>query len=91
MQIEIIPMKAHPCRLLAFTINGMEANVYDFGDCDTYGDEYVYKCSNIFTPCEMYDHNILEKYGISKSEYREICKKLQEKLHITNCGWCSGN
>lgn len=89
MQIEIIPMKGLPCRLLTFTINGKEADVYDFGDCDIYGDENAWDCSCVFTPCEISDYNPLEKYKISESEYREICEKLRDKLHITNCGKCS--
>lgn len=89
MQLEITPREALPCRLLTFTINGKEADMDEFGYCDTYGSVDEYECSNIFTPYEIPDHNLLERYEISKGEYREICEKLKEKLRVTDCGWCS--
>jgi hypothetical protein len=89
MQLEIIPREALPCRLLTFTINGKEADMEEFGYCSSYGDVDAYECSNIFTPFEIPDHDILKKYEISKGEYREICEKLRDKLRVTDCGWCS--
>ena len=89
MQLEITPRDALPCRLLTFTINGKEADMDEFGYCDTYGSVDEYECSNIFTPYEIPDLDILRKYEISKGEYREICEKLKEKLRVSDCGWCS--
>jgi hypothetical protein len=89
MQLEIIPRECLPCRLLTFTVNGKEADVDDFGYNDTHGDVDAYGCSNIFTPYEIPDHNLLKKYEISKGEYREICEKLRTVLRVTNCGWRS--
>lgn len=86
MQLEIIPMKYPPCKLRIFTINGKESNVDNFGHCGTDGDG---TCIHTFTPYEIPDHNLLEKYEISKEEYREICEKLKDKLYINGCGWCS--
>lgn len=90
MQLEIIPREALPCRLLTFTINGKDADINDFGFfstfCKVLDDLIDHECPNGFVPYELPDSKVLEKYKISKEEYKEICKKLEDVLVIPSCG-----
>lgn len=90
MDITIIPYSALPCRLMEFTINGIEADVDDFGDQFYYGDGH-YGCSDShFEGCiiEKYITKACEKYNITRDEYFEIIGQLEEALDVGPCGYC---
>lgn len=89
MDIKIETYSALPCNVELFTINGVDADEFDFGDSERSGDCFEYCCNNDFTPYEVPQENVLEKYQINKDEYDEICEMLKEKLCVRSCGWCS--
>lgn len=89
MEIVTKPYSALPCALETFMINGKNGDLYDFGECETYGDCFECGCCNRFSPNEAPMENILEKYQITNDEYNEICSILKEELCVNNCGWCS--
>lgn len=77
------------CALKVFIINGVEAEVEDFGDkFDTDPDSTECGgCGNMqFLPVEATEE-VLKKYKITKEEYGIICEKLGI-LSFGNCGWC---
>lgn len=88
MRFEIKKIKYFPCKLEIFTINGIGADVYDFGIKGRTGDgEYGCKYCE-FKPYRHPADGVLDKYGITYEEFITIGDILQEKLTFTNCGWC---
>lgn len=78
------------CCLLIFNINGIKAQVRDFGEQDDIDPENAedYGCGNMqFIPNTEPTEDILSKYLISKDEYQQICKEL-DCLSFGCCGWC---
>ena len=99
MTYEIKPYYALPCELEVFTINGIKADKNDFGtsgdnpdpwDDSDYGDDIeTWGCKNyIFIPNTKPQEGVLERYGITFEEWKEICDQLECKLHVGTCGWC---
>ena len=94
--IKLVPYRALPCEAQEFDINGVEAEKNDFGRStdvsDTYRDEggnIFYGCMNMqFVPHEEVPDEVLNKYGITEIEYRDIQKELAAKLSPGCCGWC---
>ena len=88
MKLEMKCAKAL-CSLDFFKINDIEADYDDFGDKEDlspWGAE-DFACGNMtFTPKEPTEE-ILNKYGINKEEYCEVCDKL-DCLSFGKCGWC---
>ena len=89
MDVKIETCDTFPCWANVFTINGVDADELDFGNSETYGEHLNWECCNDFTPYEVPQENVLEKYQINKDEYNEICEKLKDKLCVRSCGWCS--
>ncbi len=78
------------CSLIRFEINGIEARYEDFGDkydTDTENAPY-YGCGNMQFVPKLATQEILDKYGITVSEYNVICKEL-DCLSFGECSWCS--
>jgi len=78
------------CSTKIFTINGIIADYYDFGDKrDTGKDETLgYGCGNMVFLPDPPTEGVLSKYSITKEEYMEICEKLEEGLSFGRCGLC---
>ena len=88
MKLILIPMEAL-CELHEFKINDIEAAYEDFGskyDDDTENAE-EYGCGNMQFFPKPATSVVLDKYKITKKEYKEICKKL-DVLSFGSCGWC---
>ena len=81
---------ALPCSLEVFTINGENAYTDDFGDSydDSPEDAEPYGCGCHVFKGKMPTTEVLNKYGISLSEYSEIVTILETELFVGNCGWC---
>ena len=79
------------CWAKVFIINGIDADVDDFGEkYDRGSDDDVedYACGNMqFTRIQS-TKEILEKYKITEIEYSEICYQLEVGLSFGSCGWC---
>ena len=91
MEIIIESYHALPCSLKTFKINGIDAELHDFGDMNDEGSEYAepYACGDMrFTKHRKIREGVLEKYNITRKEYNEICAQLGSKLCIGECGWC---
>jgi hypothetical protein len=96
--IVIVAYHALPCEDQEFVINGIDADKHDFGvnrdigsfDYD-YGesDDENWACAdNEFVAWEDIPEGVLEKYGITEAEYREMQSKLEAKFSVGHCGWC---
>lgn len=88
MNYIIIPYRCLPCSLEKFEINGICADVEDFGETITGGDCMNGTCHSVFSP-KLPAYEILRKYGISLEDYSIICEELENKLYVGSCGWCS--
>lgn len=78
------------CSTSLFTINGIRADYYDFGDKQDVGtvESEDYGCEDmqfIGSPCT---HKVLDKYGINETEYFMIARQLEAGLSFGSCGWC---
>ena len=83
------PYGALPCSLQTFIINTIRADMDDFGESESEGDG-EYGCAyHRFVADDKVTDAILNKYGISPSEYAEICEELESVLNVGSCGWCS--
>ena len=74
-----------------FTINGIEADVDDFGESKDWAPEYApeYGCGNrAFRAFEHTSKEILDKYHINEREWGQICDMLEAKLDIGRCADC---
>lgn len=78
------------CELEKFEINGVKASYLDFGDKEDVGKSREYGvCKDMqFIPIFPTDE-ILHKYHITLSDYKEVCDALKEKLHFGHCGYCA--
>lgn len=78
------------CSLSTFTINGIDAEVEDFGrqhDADPdHAEDYC--CGDMRFFPKPATQSVLDKYNINITEYNEICEKL-DCLSFGSCGWCS--
>ena len=93
MELIIEPFNALPCVLKIFTINGKDADSFDFGKTsdhkEDYDDEIVaYGCCNMYFESELPTEEVLHKYNITEEEYYKICDELENKLHVGSCEWC---
>lgn len=91
MEIKIETYDALPCATREFTINGINADVDDFGDnCDVEPDEAPeYGCGcHKFTPDIHKADAAMKKYGITLDEFIKVCDKLEEVMFVGMCGWC---
>lgn len=87
VEVKIEKMKWLPCSCKEFTINGKSASPSDFGTSESGGDPGQGNCYSKFVhgyPTE----EVLQKYGITLNEFREICEKLEDELYIGSCGLC---
>ena len=76
-----------------FTINGIPADIDDFGECYDDNKEAApeYGCGNMCF--HAYDEpslepNVLDRYHISYSEWEKICDILTNKLQWGRCNLC---
>ena len=79
------------CGLSVFRINGIDADTDDFGesyDSDA-GNRPDYGCGNRTFRYIESTESVLAKYGITKSEYDEICDELSVELYIGQCARCA--
>lgn len=89
MNIEIKTMRPGlPCKLEIFKINGIEADIEDFGETERSGNCMNYTCSKTFN-FKLPTEEVLKKYSINLKEYSEICDRLEDELHVSRCGMCS--
>lgn len=90
MQVTLEVLKGY-CALKAFEINGVSAEYRDFGnkeDADPPNEAYC-GCSDMrFTPI-LPTQEVLDKYGINVTEYKEICDMLGSKLSFGACNLCA--
>lgn len=78
------------CYTPTFVINGVSADMDDFGDKYDRDPENAedYACGDMQFTRSPSTADVLEKYSINETEYAEICGKLEEGLSFGCCGWC---
>lgn len=80
---------ALPCATEIFEVKGISAYDSDFGTSRSEGDGNYGCAYHEFVPYETPKEGVLEKYGITLEEYKEICSRLEDELYVGGCGWCS--
>ena len=87
MEVVIEHYDALPCGLKKFTVNGIEADLEDFGEvqCGSVGD---YECVVDGFDAKLPSNEVLAKYKISVDEYAELVAKLNTAFDYGYCNWC---
>lgn len=89
MKYEIVCYRSL-CALSKFTINGIDARCYDFGeqfdDCPDKAEDYG--CGDMTFKSKDPTKEVLDKYRITENEYQKIAEELEDVLSFGNCGWC---
>lgn len=90
MELVIKPCQSLPCHLEVFTINGKDADQYDFGDIFDHNEEIrePYGCGDMHFDSKPPTKEVLDKYNITEEEYYNICNELEYELCVGSCGWC---
>lgn len=93
MKCEMQTYEYLPCALKVFRINGIDADITDFGEGKDVDPESApdYGCG-----CHRFigskDKDVMEKamtkYGITEEDYMEIISELEEVLHVGYCALC---
>ena len=86
-KIELEVRKFLPCCTRVFKVNGIPADIDDFGEGCTSGDPSCGSCHHEFNHGYP-TTEVLSKYGITLEEYKEVCEKLEEELYVGSCGLC---
>jgi hypothetical protein len=81
------------CSLRTFTVNGKDANSYDFfeqhDEGSAYAEEYPYgACGNMKGRPIRATEKVLKKYGITEEEFNKIALEAAEAVSFGDCGWC---
>lgn len=78
------------CGVNEFVINGISADINDFGQKYDNGDidRDDCGCSNMMFTRYPARTEILDKYEITIDEYSSICKNLEDGLSFGCCGLC---
>jgi hypothetical protein len=79
------------CYLKEFVINGIKADMRDFGEKRDVNPKMAepYGCGDMrFIPNLYPTEAVLQKYDIDEEEYDTICSQLQKGLSFGKCGWC---
>lgn len=78
------------CETKRFVINGIKATYKDFGEkYDAAPDKTRPNCcGNMLFEPKVPAQQILDKYGITISEYMNICKQLQDCVSFGTCSLC---
>ena len=85
LKLEVETYETMPCELQTFRINGVDAELEDFGMVikDDFGG---YECTDI--RFEETNQPPLGKYGLTYEEYDEVCQVLSSTFKIGRCDWC---
>lgn len=85
-----LELKFYLCTTEIFAINDIEADYRDFGEkydhAPWLADEFG--CGDMRFDSNLSTQNVLNKYGITASEYDIICDKLSVGFNIGCCGMC---
>lgn len=89
MDIVIKTYGSLPCCLMEFTVNGIDADLDDFGEKNLFdGSCMDSECGCEFIPKEP-TVGVLIKYRITEAEYKRVCEELSDELYVCDCGCCS--
>jgi hypothetical protein len=77
------------CTLDAFEINGIKADINDFGeqyDREPFNAQYC--CGNMCFNGIAPSDEVLDRYEVSEDEYWEIVNELEDTLSFGRCNLC---
>lgn len=93
MDIVIKPYSALPCATKVFKINGIEAEIEDFGSMEDRRPDMAepFSCA-----CMCFTSNndkearrrAMEKYNITYDEFEIVQNELESVMYVGSCGWC---
>lgn len=76
------------CCAEVFTINGIEADITDFGDKQNDNPSRKRGCKNMVFQRKPSTPAILQKYNIIEMDYQFVAIELENKLSFRRCNWC---
>lgn len=79
------------CYTREFVINGVDADIDDFGEKYDHAPELAPACGcgNMMFESKPPTQKILDKYHISAGEYSKVCGRLETGLCFGRCCWCA--
>lgn len=85
LTLEVETYETMPCELQTFRINGIDAELEDFGVVvkEDFGG---YECTDL--RFEEGEQPPLKKYNLTYDDYDEICRVLSDTFKIGRCDWC---
>lgn len=89
--MEVVMKRPYCSSFQVFTINGIDADVDDFGESKDWAPELApeFGCGyRAFRAFEYTSQKILHKYHINVHEWEQICNMLEAKLNIGRCAEC---
>lgn len=91
LSIEIETYKSLPCRTKAFRVNGIDADINDFGETDDTGRCNVTECGcgcMEFVSNNSKMNDAMQRYNVSEDEFHEVQKRLELSLCVGECSLC---
>lgn len=88
MTVVVDTYDALPCQTSIFFVNGITADEYDFGNMNFDYSDVDLGCTGVQFIPKKSTPEVLEKYKITKADYKDICEILMKKLDVGDCGWC---
>ena len=69
-----------------FSVNGIDGDLYDFGNKDSGGSDGNYGCLDMHFVPKKPDDEVLQTYGITETDYQIVVDMLCEELAFGCCG-----
>lgn len=91
MDVKIKTFRSLPCETEVFQINGVDADLSDFGsmydvDIESAG---PWECGcREFVAYDTFIQQAMQKYGITSDEFSAIQEMLKSEMHVGHCSWC---
>lgn len=90
--VDIVRSNSEVCLILEMKINGVPAQLYEFGTMKDVSPETAPPCGcgdRSFIPHQMkYNENTLKKYGLKAEDSDDLRNLLIKELHIGQCKRC---
>jgi len=90
--VEVVMKRPYCSSFDVFTINGIDADVDDFGESKDWAPELApeFGCGyRAFRAFEYPEEKILKKYHINEQEWEQICEMLECRLYTGSCDECA--
>jgi hypothetical protein len=87
--MEIVIKLSELCNKVdVFTIEGLGADINDFGKMILLGDSELYYCSPSYFKANIPDGKVMDEYCLDVNDWYTICNKLEDKVKFSGCSEC---